>query len=45
MPLLQYFGWVGRNHKAGLVWSHLGVSRAAKAVTAPNPFHRLPGKS
>ena len=23
----------------------LGVSRAAKAFTAPNPFHKLPGKS
>jgi hypothetical protein len=25
--------------------SGLGVSRAAKAFTAPNPFHKLPGKS
>jgi hypothetical protein len=33
------------NRKAGLLWSHPGVSRAAKAFTAPNPFHRLPGKS
>jgi hypothetical protein len=31
--------------KAALVRSHPGVSRAAKAFTAPNPFHRLPGKS
>jgi hypothetical protein len=25
--------------------SGLGASRAAKAFTAPNPFHKLPGKS
>jgi hypothetical protein len=25
--------------------SGLGVSRAATALTAPNPFHKLPGKS
>ena len=25
--------------------SGLGVSRAAKALTAPNPFHKLPGKN
>ena len=25
--------------------SHPGASRAARAFTAPNPFHRLPGKS
>jgi hypothetical protein len=31
--------------KAALLRSHPGVSRAAKAFTAPNPFHRLPGKS
>ena len=30
--------------KAALLRSHPGVSRAAKAFTAPNPFHRLPGK-
>ena len=30
--------------KADLLRSHPGVSRAAKAFTAPNPFHRLPGK-
>ena len=33
------------NRKAALLQSHPGVSRAAKAFTAPNPFHRLPGKS
>ena len=31
--------------KAALVRSHPGISRAAKAFTAPNLFHRLPGKS
>jgi hypothetical protein len=31
--------------KAALLRFHPGVSRAAKAFTAPNPFHRLPGKS
>jgi hypothetical protein len=31
--------------KSALLRSHPGVSRAAKAFTAPNPFHRLPGKS
>jgi hypothetical protein len=31
--------------KAALLRSHAGVSRAAKAFNAPNPFHRLPGKS
>ena len=31
--------------KAALLRSHPGVSRAAKAFTAPNPFHRLPGKN
>jgi hypothetical protein len=31
--------------KAVLLRSHPGVSRAAKAFTAPNPFHRLPGKN
>jgi hypothetical protein len=31
--------------KSALPRSHPGVSRAAKAFTAPNPFHRLPGKS
>ena len=31
--------------KAALLRSHPGVSKAAKAFTAPNPFHRLPGKS
>jgi hypothetical protein len=30
---------------AALLRSHPGVSRAARAFTAPNPFHRLPGKS
>jgi hypothetical protein len=31
--------------KVALLRSHPGVSKAAKAFTAPNPFHRLPGKS
>ncbi len=31
--------------KTALLRPHPGVSRAAKAFTAPNPFHRLPGKS
>jgi hypothetical protein len=31
--------------KTALLRFHSGVSRAAKAFTAPNPFHRLPGKS
>jgi len=31
--------------KAALLRSHPGASRAARAFTAPNPFHRLPGKS
>jgi len=31
--------------QAALLRSRPGVSRAAKAFTAPNPFHRLPGKS
>jgi hypothetical protein len=31
--------------KSALLQSHPGASRAAKAFTAPNPFHRLPGKS
>ncbi len=31
--------------KTAILRSHPGVSRAAKAFTAPNPFHRLPGKS
>jgi hypothetical protein len=31
--------------KAALLRSHPGVSTAAKAFTAPNPFHRLPGKN
>ena len=31
--------------KSALLRSHPGVSRAAKAFTAPNPSHRLPGKS
>lgn len=31
--------------KAALLRSHPAVSRAAKAFTAPNPFHRLLGKS
>jgi hypothetical protein len=31
--------------KAALLGSDPGVSKAAKAFTAPNPFHRLPGKS
>jgi hypothetical protein len=30
------------NRQASLLG--LGISRAAKAFTAPNPFHRLPGK-
>jgi hypothetical protein len=30
--------------KAALLRSHPGVSRAATAFTASNPFHRLPGK-
>ena len=33
------------DRKVALLRSHPGVSRAAKAFTAPNPFHRLPGKS
>lgn len=32
-------------HRAALLRSHPGASRAARAFTAPNPFHRLPGKS
>jgi hypothetical protein len=31
--------------KAALLRSHPGVSRAAKAFTFPNRFHKLPGKS
>ena len=31
--------------QAALLRSHPGLSRAAKAFTAPNPFHKLPGKS
>jgi hypothetical protein len=31
--------------KAALLRSHPGASQAARAFTAPNPFHRLPGKS
>jgi hypothetical protein len=31
--------------RAALLRSHPGASRAARAFTAPNPFHRLPGKS
>ena len=31
--------------KAALLRWHPGVARAAKAFIAPNPFHRLPGKS
>ena len=31
--------------KAARPRSHPGASRAARAFTAPNPFHRLPGKS
>jgi hypothetical protein len=33
-----------RKRKAALLRSHPGVSRAAKAFTASNPFHRQPGK-
>jgi hypothetical protein len=33
------------NRKAALLGSHPGVSRAARAFTAPNSFHRLRGKS
>jgi hypothetical protein len=33
------------NRKAALLRSHPAVSRAANALTAPNPFRRLPGKS
>jgi hypothetical protein len=32
-------------HRAARLRSHPGASRAARAFTAPNPFHRLPGKS
>ena len=31
--------------KTALLRSHPRASRAARAFTAPNPFHRLPGKS
>jgi hypothetical protein len=31
--------------QAALLWSNPGAPRAAKAFTAPNPFHKLPGKS
>ena len=31
--------------KTALLRFHPGVSREARAFTAPNPFHRLPGKS
>jgi len=31
--------------RAALLQPHPGASRAARAFTAPNPFHRLPGKS
>ncbi|MEA2912429.1 MAG: hypothetical protein QOJ15_4510 [Bradyrhizobium sp.] len=33
------------NRKTALLRSHPAVSRAARAFTAPNLFHRLPGKS
>jgi hypothetical protein len=33
------------NRKAALLRSHPAVSTAANALTAPNPFRRLPGKS
>jgi hypothetical protein len=34
-----------RKRTAALLRYHPGLSRAAKAFTAPNPFHKLPGKS
>jgi hypothetical protein len=33
------------DRKAAVLRSRPAVSRAANAFTAPNPFHRLPGKS